>query len=62
MNTFNTYNSCFRIYNYNTVSGEASLATGYATVFNVCIAGVLAYHDQLPFKLATQYCTIIPYV
>jgi hypothetical protein len=42
--TFNAYiTSCFCIYNYNTVSGEASLVTGHATVFNVCIAGLLVY-------------------
>jgi hypothetical protein len=31
------------MYNYNTVSGEAAIATGHAMqVFNVCIVGLLA--------------------
>ena len=35
--------SCFCMYNYNAVSGEAAITTGHAVqVFNVCIVGLLA--------------------
>jgi pectin methylesterase-like acyl-CoA thioesterase len=42
------------MYNYNTVSGEADIATGHAMqVFNHCIiqivAGLLVWHNQLPW-------------